>query len=142
MGFNEIMQDLVNRDDEFKIKLAVDCYADLLPVFKQFDPDTDGMIITYAILATTAAADRQLSEKEFMFIDGLLDAAGAPLSHEEIVDLVVSAANDENAYGIVKEVRDHLDDEGVNTLVNLIAAICSIDDRISPDEVALIKSLL
>ncbi|MCR5733025.1 MAG: hypothetical protein K6G22_00330, partial [Lachnospiraceae bacterium] len=98
MGFNEMMQDLVNRDDEFKINLAVDCYVDLLPTFKQFDPETEGMIITYAILATTVAADGKLTEREFEFVNGLLDAAGKHTSEDVLIDLIQSAANDEGAY--------------------------------------------
>ncbi|MCR5734168.1 MAG: hypothetical protein K6G22_06130, partial [Lachnospiraceae bacterium] len=88
------------------------------------------------------AADGKLTEREFEFVNGLLDAAGKHTSEDVLIDLIQSAANDEGAYEIVKEVRDHLNDDGVNTLLNFIAAVCSIDDRISAEEVSLIKSLL
>ncbi len=142
MTFEEMLQDLVNQDDEFKTRLAVECYVDLLPTFQKIDPKTNGMIVTYAILATTAAADGKLTKAEFDFIDGLLAVTGHETSEEDIIELVTAAAEDETAYGIVKEVRESLNDEGAERLINLIAAICSIDDRISSEEVAYIKSLL
>ena len=142
MTFEQMLQDLVNQDDDFKTRLAVECYVDLLPTFQKFDPKTDGMIITYAILATTAAADGELTQAEFDFIDGLLAVTGHETSEEDIINLVEAAAEDSTAYEIVKEVKDNLNDEGVSRLINLIAAICSIDDRISVGEIEYLKSLL
>ena len=142
MTFEEMLQDLVNQDDEFKTRLAVECYVDLLPTFQKIDPKTNGMIVTYAILATTVAADGKLTKAEFDFIDGLLAVTGHETSEEDIIELVTAAAEDETAYEIVKEVRESLNDEGAERLINLIAAICSIDDRISSEEVAYIRSLL
>ena len=140
--FDELLQDLVNQDVEAKIALAVECYTDLLPTFQKLDPETDGMIITYAILATTVAADGELTEAEFDFIDGLLTVTGHETSHEDIVNLVVAAAEDQRAYDIVRAVRDNLNEEGFARLISLIAAICSIDDRITVGEVAYLRSLL
>ena len=56
--------------------------------------------------------------------------------------MVKTCAGNRDAYQMIKDVRDRLTPEGVNTLVNLVAAICSIDDRISADEVTYIKALL
>ena len=139
-SFNDILQNLVNQDDDTKLQLALDCYKELLPTFQVLDPETNGLMITYAILGTAAAADDKLTGPEYAFIDGLLEAIGDKLSEEEILQLVW-ASNTQRAYALVREVRDHLNDDGTNTLINLIAAICSLDDRISKEEIAYIKSL-
>lgn len=141
-NLEKVLQDLVNRDDEFKIDLAVDCFAELYPTMKVLDPDHAGMYIVYTILGTTVAADGKLTQAEYAFIKALLSGVGLEHSEEEILDMVQTCAGNRDAYQMIKDVRDRLTPEGVNTLVNLVAAICSIDDRISADEVTYIKALL
>ena len=140
-SFNEMLQELVNEDDDYKIKLAAECLSDLYPTFKRFDPEHEGMLIIYTLFGTSAAADGQLTEKELGLITGLLAAVGINHEPEEIIDLVKTCGNSD-AYQMIGDVREHLDDEGANNLLNLIAAICSIDDRIAKEEVAFIKDLL
>ena len=140
--FSEIMQDLVNQSDEFKISLAVDCLGELLPTFRSFDPEHDGMYILYTLLGTTVAADGHLTDKEYAFIASLFTALDVEADEEEIIDLCRTCAGNEDAYQMMMDVRDHLDDEGINTLANLVAAICSIDDRISSEELSYITDLL
>ncbi len=142
MTFNEMLEDLVNQDDEFKVKLAVDNYLELLPTFRKFDPKTEGMIITYAIFATTVAADGNLTPAEFDFIYALLAATGHETGEDDLLSLIRAAARDDTAYNVVKDVKDHLNKEGRIKLITLIAVICSVDDSISREEVAYIASLL
>ncbi|MBR6380835.1 MAG: helix-turn-helix domain-containing protein [Lachnospiraceae bacterium] len=142
MDFREMLQDLVNQDDETKINIAAKCYAELLPTFKKLDPDSDGMMITYALLSTTAAADGELTAAEFRFIDALLEARGVSLSQEQIVQLVGKAAGNRTAYSLVREIRDQLNDDGMVILINFLAALCSIDDRISKEEIAFLEDMI
>ncbi|MCR5675781.1 MAG: TerB family tellurite resistance protein [Lachnospiraceae bacterium] len=142
-SFDGMLQDLVNKDDEFKIKLAVDCFVELLPTLKHFDPEHNGMMLTYTILGAAVIADGVLTQKEFALVSGLLAAIGEEASESEIMDWIQTCAdNSEGAYDILRELKDNLNDEGVNTLANFIAATCSIDDKIAAPEVAMIRDII
>ena len=139
----QILQNLVNQDDKTKIELAVHSYLELESTFKVLDPETEGMGIIYAILGTTVVADGKLTEGEYGMIEGILSAKGLSSDREAVLGLVNLAANrKQDAYNIVRAVRERLNDEGTADLLNFIAAICAIDDTISKEEIELIESLL
>ncbi len=143
MSFNETMQDIVNLSTEEKVQACAKSYFALRDIFEQIDPETHGMVVLYALLGTTVISDGKLSEEEYTFMDGMLSAIGQERSHDEIMELVKLAAdNPDGAYGVVKFVRNQLDDDGITDLVTFVACLCAIDDRIAANEVNLIKSLL
>ena len=142
MGFNETMQAIVNLDTEEKIHMAADAFFNLQPVFEHFDPKNKGMEIIYALIGTTVVADGKLTEQEFAFVKGMLEAIHMELTEEQIISLCEYTLNTQRqAYMIVKELSEQLNDDGVTELITFIAALCAIDDRIDPNEVKLIKSL-
>ena len=141
-SFDEILQEIVNLDDEDKVKMAVDCYIDLLPRLAELDSEHCGLFLTYAILGTVCVADGVLSQAEFEFVDGLLSAIGIEKTRGEIIDIISKAADDDTIIELVTALPEYLDDEQTNTLANFVAAISSLDDRISSEEVAFIKALI
>ncbi len=142
MGFNDTLQQIVNMDTEEKIHLAADSFFTLQPVFEAVDPEYKGMTIVYALLGTVLVADEQLSPEELGFAKGMLSAIGEERSDDEIVSLCeYTAKTYGQAYEIIRSFREKLTDDGVTELITFVAALCSIDDRISADEVKLIKSL-
>ena len=142
MSFNETLQSIVNLSTEEKIDLAAEAFANLQPVFDHFDPENHGMTFVYALLGTVIVADGKLTQDELGFAYGMLRAIGRSASEEEIVRLCeYTAKTQRQAYEIVRELRDHLNDDGATELITFVAALCAIDDRIDSNEVNLIKSL-
>ena len=142
MGFNDTLQQIVNMDTEEKIHLAADSFFTLQPAFEAVDPEYKGMTIVYALLGTVLVADEELSPEELGFAKGMLSAIGEEHSDDEIVSLCeYTAKTYGQAYEIIRSFREKLTDDGVTELITFVAALCSIDDRISADEVKLIKSL-
>ena len=142
MGFNDTLQQIVNMDTEEKIHLAADSFFTLQPAFEAVDPEYKGMTIVYALLGTVLVADEELSPEELGFAKGMLSAIGEERSDDEIVSLCeYTAKTYGQAYDIIRSFREKLTDDGVTELITFVAALCSIDDRISADEVKLIKSL-
>ncbi len=141
LSFDQLLQDLVNKDDEEKIAIAVDAYKDLLPVLTALDPKTNGIFMTMLLLGVTAGADGKLTVGEARFIHALMEARGVQMTDEKIL-AIVENANHEEAYDILRELRGRLTDDGVASLFTFIAAICSMDDTISREEIALLKAIL
>ncbi len=140
-SFDELLQDLVNKSDEEKLDIAIDSYRDLLPVLQEIDPETDGIFMTMVIMGVAAGADGKLTVGEERFIRALMEVSGVPMTEEKILAIVKNGTNEE-AYDVVRALRDRLNTSGAGSLISFIAAICSMDDTISREEVALIRSLL
>ena len=141
MTFDEMMQGLVNLSTKEKINLAITSYMELLPVLKQYDPDTKGAALACAIIGTAAAADGQLSNDEAAFIGGLFSAMNINMSDNEIFAFVKVHAN-KSAYDVVKALSNSMNTEQRSHLITLVAAICAMDDKISREECAYICDLL
>ncbi len=142
MSFDETLQKIVNMDTEEKIHLAADAFFTLQPAFEAVAPEYKGMTIVYALLGTVLVADEKLTAEELGFAKGMLSAISEDHSDEEIVRLCeYTAKTYGQAYEIIRSFRDKLTDDGVTELITFVAALCAIDDRISSDEVKLIKSL-
>ncbi|MCR4908875.1 MAG: hypothetical protein K5985_08585 [Lachnospiraceae bacterium] len=140
-SFDELLQDLVNKNDEEKLDIALDSYKDLLPVLREVDPKTEGIFMTMVIMGATAGADGKLTVGEDRFIRALMEARGVEMTDEKVLS-ILDMGTEEDAYDIIRELRSRLNNAGAGALVSFIAAICAMDDTISREEVALIKSLL
>ena len=110
-SFDEILQEIVNLDDEDKIKMAVDCYLDLLPRLAELDDEHSGLFLTYAILGAVCVADGVLTQAEFEFVDGLLAAIGIEKTRGEIIDIISKAADDDSVMKLVTMLPEYLSDE-------------------------------
>ncbi len=143
MTFEEMLQDLVNQDDEFKVQLAAKCFMELLPTLRAIDPEHNGMTMVYSILGTAAAVDGELSEKEMYLLSAMFKAAHqTEYSADEVYEICETCAGSENVYNMVRRIADALPSDQFASLINMLAAICSIDDKISSGEYAFLKDLV
>ena len=142
MTFSETLQAIVNLSDERKIKTAVDAYVTLLPVLKKFDKENDGLVLIFSIFGGAAGADGQLNSAERALIKALLSGVNGADVDDDWVLRMVREYSDSDTYEIVHELNKHLNDDQQAALVALVAAICSIDDRIDSNEVAFIRDLM
>ncbi|MCR4907234.1 MAG: TerB family tellurite resistance protein [Lachnospiraceae bacterium] len=139
--FEDVLQDLVNMDTDDKVDMAVEIYAELLPEFRRLDSQHDGMAIAFALLGLAASIDGELSSEEFGFISGVFDAQDMGFDEEETLHIIRYAAkNKQDAYDLIKAAHDNMNEEDQSRLLQFIAVFSSLDDRISAEEIALIKS--
>ena len=141
-SFRDLLQEIVNKSTEDKLKLAVHGYLDLLPKLKEFDKEHHGLGIVFCILGGTVAADGHLSEEEFAMVHGMLKASGAENITEDEVLKLIKTFSDDKSREIVKSVAHSLDEDGHASLVMLCASICAIDDTIKADEVKFLEDIL
>lgn len=139
--FREILQDIVNKSDEDKLRLALTALSNLRPVLAQLDKETNGVRLVCAILSTAAAADGKLSGIEYSLIENVMKAEHVTLSQDEILSLVRNYGN-KNGYELIQKVSQVLPSSNKGDLVIAIASVCALDDRISSDELHFIESLL
>lgn len=146
--FKDTLQQLLNTDDQTKIELACDSFVKLMPVFKEIDPEHDGFYAMFDILAGSAAADGELSERELYFIQALLNNASRTLgysdqfSEEEILNIVRTAAGNNVVYDRLRKLSAALNDDLHGEMITFVAAFCAIDDTITASEMAFINDLL
>ena len=140
--FEQAMIDLIDTDDDTKIELAAESYAKLIPFFRNFDKEHNGLVAILAALLVPAMADGELSQKEFTLIQALLKASGERVSHEDIIYFAQQTLKDyATPADVLMMIREHLNDEGASILIQLVAAVCSIDDKLYKNELALLEAL-
>ena len=138
MTFEEVLQGMEGLSTERKIEAAVDSYMKLVPLLKDFDPVGGGLVLFNVILSAAASADGVVSEAERELIGALYAAMDVELNDEEITALV-KACNDTNAVKLVKGFASLLTEEQMETLMTFLAAIFSIDERVTREEYAMLN---
>lgn len=140
-SFNDTLQQIVNLSTEEKVGLAATSYLKILPLLKEVDSKTNGMTLLCAILGSAAGADGKLNSAETALIQAILKAEGLELDSGDVKQLVQSSTRDD-VVNVVRKLAGIMSSEQQAALVALAAAMCSIDDKISRDEVAYIAGLL
>ena len=102
-SFRDTLQELVNLSDEDKLKVALGAYQDLLPALKRYDSESNGLVLTIAIMGTAAAADGKLTSQELAFIMALAKSRGVELTLEQTVDLIKQSA-DKDGYKLIQNL--------------------------------------
>ena len=144
MSINQILQDLVNKSDEEKMSLIASNYKDIYRKLIQFDdePDGDGHYTTMIILAAAVCADGQLDPYEAAVVSSIMGAIGYNIPESKLPEIFRNIASDCDVYEILANFMSTLDNEEKASLAVFIAAVCSIDDKLTKNEVALIKDML
>ena len=135
MGFNELMQELVNKDYDELLSLAKTAVGHLLPVCKIVDEENNGLAMLTAILLSAVASDGKLTAMESKFLSDLtgLDADGV----DKLTDLYCDKTAD---------VTDHLADLSTTKfkshIIMLAACLASCDKNISREETEFIRKIM
>ena len=137
----DMLQDIVNLSDEDKLRLFKESYLELLPVFKEVDPQTQGLSFISEIIGTAAAADGQLDSSEIRIMRIVTDSSGLHLTDAQLTSLILDYCTEHVREQLVR-LSEVLDPELRARLVMLTAVVCSLDDRINEKEIDLIASLM
>lgn len=135
MGFNELMQDLVNKDYDELLSLAKTAVGHVLPACKIVDEEHDGLAMLTSILLSAVAADGKLTALESKFLCDLtgLDEDGV----DKLTDLYCEQT---------VEVTDMLADKGGTEMkahiLMLVTCLASCDEKISREETAFIRKII
>ena len=140
-SFRDMLQQLVNLSQEEKITCGVKAYQTLLPALRRYDKDTEGLVLTIAIMGTAAASDGKLVAQEMAFIMALAKARGVELTVEQAADMVKSSA-DKDGFEMIRNLAGALDGEERSALIVFVATICALDDSITAKEIDYLESLL
>ncbi len=140
-AFRDMLQQLVNLSEEEKVLCGIKAYQGVLPALKRFDPDTEGLVLTIAIMGTAAASDGKLTGQEMAFIMALAKTRGRELSLDEAAELVKSSV-EKDGFELIRSLSGALDGEERSALVVFVAAICALDDSITAKEIDYLESLL
>ncbi len=139
--FSETMQKIVNLSDEEKVGLAATSYLKIMPVLKAVDTKTNGMVLLCAILGSAAMADGKINPKEHALISAILSAENLELSTDQVTELIRNSSGT-NVRELVQKLSSAMNAEQKAALVSLVAAVSSIDDTISKDELSYIVDLI
>ena len=140
--FEGAMQRLVNRSEEEKIQIIIESYMKIYPLLKRIDPEHEGMMLVYYILGTAIAADGVVTSEERAIVSAIHEKIhGVRISDNEIMSMAENSS-DRDSYGLIKALCEQLDSDTKAELITLIAAICSLDDELDPNELQFIFDLL
>ena len=139
-SLNDLLQTMVNWPQEKKISAAVDSFVSLMPTLAKYDQKTKGLTLLMGVLSATVCADGKLHSTEFAMVASILEVSGLKLSQDEVLDLI-KKFNKQESYEMIKSMAKVLNTEDKASLITLVAAICSMDDKFSKEEVALIAAL-
>ena len=139
--FREVLQSLVNESTENKLKLALSAFTDIQPELEKLDPDHKGLVLLFGILSPTVAADGTLTKEEFAMVGAFAKALGMEVDDSDIVELIKNF-NVDASVEMMQGLSKALDNDKRSALVLFVGCVCSIDDTISSEEIALLESLL
>lgn len=137
----DMLQDIVNLSDKDKLRLFRESYLELLPVFKEVDPQPQGLSYISEIIGTAASADGQVDPSEIRIMRVITDANGLDLTDAQLTGLILDSGTEHVREQVVR-LSEVLDPELRARLVMLTAVVCSLDDRINEKEIDLIASLM
>ena len=133
-SFNDILQDMVNKDYKELVAFAKLAIVDIMPECKKIDDKHDGMFMLMSMLLTGIGADGKLSNLERDF---LIDVTG--LNNSQISEFI--KLYDSRMVALTDTFVDGLTGKAQAAALTLIIAICAIDETIKREETALIRKL-
>ena len=136
----EALQKVVDMDAGEKMSMAVSAIRRLAPELRERYSNEEASRVIVSIFVASVAADGSLNDEEIKLIREFFASVGIEMSDEQVLETVKGISGEE-AYRAVRALNKTLSDDGKLALVNLAAAVCSVDDRISSAEVAYISDL-
>ena len=140
-SLRDTMQKMVNLSEDAKLDIILENCQELMPTLRKMDSKTHGLVFLAAIMSTAITADGKLHVKEAAIFKALMKAVGVTMSDEEVVKMIVSMGK-QGTYDAVKALANALDANKKANLVMMVAGICSLDDRVSPEELSYIDDLI
>ena len=134
-SFNEILQDLVNKDYDTLVKFAQQATVDVLPACKAVDKDHDGFLMISSIILSAIGADGTLTATEKRFLG---DVTG--LDEDTVTKYIGMYSKDME--DLVDHFADNLGDKVKAATIMLVASVCACDEKISREETAYLRKLL
>ena len=134
------LQDIVNLSVEDKLGLAFTSIKGLVPEISKHFTNEQASIVIVSIFSTAVAADGKLSKEEYALVKAFLQTFDIDMDDDTLMNMIKDLSTKE-AYAAVLSLSKILSTEGQAYLVSLVAAICAIDDRIEPSEVAFLSDL-
>ncbi len=135
------LQQIVDLSDKDKTALFKDSYHELLPIFRQVDPDTKGLSFISEIIGTAASADGKVDPSEMRIMKIVTESADIKLTDQEIESLILESGSPDIKEGIVR-LSAVLSPSLKAHLFMMTACVCALDDRISSSEIDLIADFL
>jgi hypothetical protein len=136
MTFNEMLQDIVNKDYEEIVDLAKSAMANISENLKGSVDDDGIATLIYGALGATMVVDGSFSSLEQKFISDMgLDVDG-------MFNFLQSISKDEAYLDSFDKMVDSCNQETKSAMLVLVCAIAAIDERISVEETGLIRKLL
>lgn len=137
----DMLQEITDYSHEEKLDLIRESYTALLPAFREIDRETQGLSYVADIIGTAASADGVLDETELAVMRTVMEASDLDLPDDRLADMIRNSGT-EDVKKMVYALSDMLDPELRGRIVLLTAGVCSVDDRISEEEIGLIRGLL
>ena len=135
-----VLQQIVNLSTDDKIGLALNAIKGLVPeLTSRFTTEQTAAIIA-SVFSTSAAADGKLTPEEFALIKAFLSGTNNEISDEDVLKLIAGTSTKE-AYAAVLGLSKALSVDGQAKLFTLVAVICSIDNRIDPNEISYLSDI-
>lgn len=133
-SFNDILQDMVNKDYKEIVSFAKMSIVDVLPACKAVDNEHDGLFMLMSMLLTGIGADGKLTNLERDF---LIDVTG--LNNSQISDFI--KLYDSRMVELTDKFVDSLTSKEKAAAMMLIICICAVDEHIKREETAIIRRL-
>lgn len=134
-SFNELLQDMVNKDYSELVYIAKQATVGLMPACKAVDSDHGGYMMLTSLILTAVAADGVLTALERKMI-------GDTYSFDsDTIDKMI-AMYDKRMADLADHFVDNMGTETKAHALALITAFAAVDEKISKEETRLLRKLL
>ncbi len=132
--FNQMMQDIVNKDYDELVEFGKIALVKILPVLKAVDEENEGMFALTSIVLSAIGADGTLTALERKWIKDVLGL------NDDAIDTMIKLYTSKT-----EDLTDALFDKGPTEfkgdLMMFVLSILAVDEKISKEETAFVKKL-
>ena len=132
--FNQMMQDIVNKDYDELVSFGKIALGKIMPVLKAVDADNDGMLVLTSIVLASIGADGTLTALESKWLKDVMGLNDETI--DNMIKLYSSKMED-----LTDALFDNAPQEFKGDLMMFVLSILAVDEKISKEETAFVKKL-
>ncbi len=132
--FNQMMQDIVNKDYDELVAFGKIALGKIMPILKAVDTDHDGMFALTSVVLASVGADGTLTALENKWLKDVMGLQDETI--DNMIKLYSSKMED-----LTDALFDNAPQEFKGDLMMFVLSILAVDEKISKEETAFVKKL-
>ena len=132
--FNEMMQNMVNKDYDELVEFGKIALGKIMPVLTAVDTENEGMFALTSVILSAIGADGKLSALENQWLKDVIGLSDEAI--DNLIKLYSSKMED-----LTDALFDNAPTDFKGDLMMFVLSILAVDEKISKEETAFVKKL-